>query len=157
MQKDVLTSAMRNSISKVLETMFFLPLEFPETPDPDSYRPLEDQGALVTRLGFTGPFSGHIHLFIPEDLAVSLTGSFLGNEEDAVLREHVTETVKEMINMIAGNTFSFFDKHAVFDLKVPEMIPFERTQEKGIGGEGGILVLVETPDNCLAVQMVVDP
>jgi CheY-specific phosphatase CheX len=157
MEKEVLISTMRNSISDVLETMFFMPLEFSEAADLGELWSMEQDSIMVTRVKFKGPFEGHFDFFIPKDLARSLADSFLGEDEGSISHENVTETIKEMINMIAGNTFSLYDSQAVFDLGIPELLHFDGTAEKGHGPAEEILVVVNTLDNSLAFQMVIYP
>lgn len=157
MDRDALISAMRTSISEVLETMFFLPLEFAQHRDPGELWTPEDEGVLVIRLDFNGPFSGNFFFCIPGDLARSLTANFLGESEGAVSREHATETVKEIINMIAGNTFSLYDEGEVFDLDIPEVVRLEGATKPESRIEDELIVAVDTLDNHLAVKMVVHP
>ena len=118
MKKDLLITAMKTSISEVLETMFFCPLEF--EPSADSEASLLDT-PMSARIAFTGPLAGVMRLKLSRGLALSLTADFLGVDPEAVDDLQIAEMVKEMLNMFAGNTFSRFDAGAVFDLGIPAM------------------------------------
>jgi CheY-specific phosphatase CheX len=126
MEKVALMTAVKTSISDVLETMFFLPIEFSEveaTDDPvDS---LEKKSLLAARISFRGPLAGNFTFFIPLKLARSLTGSFLGEEEGLISELEITGTVQEILNMITGKAFSLLDDRSIFDLAIPMMIDAE--------------------------------
>ena len=147
MERKALIRAMKNSISEVLETMFFLPVDFSDTVN------AEEIQMSVTKLDFSGPFSGSFVLFIPEEFAVSLTANFLGKDKEKVSEDNVIETSKEVINMIAGSTFANLDDQAVFDLNIPENILFEQA-EHFPGAEDDIFVQIITLDNYFVLKMV---
>ena len=126
MDRELLKKTMRTSISEVLEKMFFLPLDFSEAETPGEL--WEDPGAadlMVVRMSFSGPFSGSLIFLIPRKLGVDMTADFMGIERDAVPAEHVEQTAKEILNMIAGSTFGRLDDQAVFELGIPETTPAE--------------------------------
>jgi len=148
MERKALIRAMKNSISEVLETMFFLPVDFSDTVN------AEEIQMSVTKLDFSGPFSGSFVLFIPEEFAVSLTANFLGKDKEKVSEDNVIETSKEVINMIAGSTFANLDDQAVFDLNIPENILFDRAVHFP-GTEDDIFVQIITLDNYFVLKMVI--
>jgi len=150
MEKEVLKAAMKRSISEVLETMFFLPLEFPEGQAQETAGNEGNGTLLVTKLDFHGPFSGSFLFFIPEELTLSLTASFLGEDEAKVTGSDVTGMVKEIVNMIAGNTFSILDDKAMFDLDIPEILDSHGPQP----GKAGIFIPIRTIGNSLALQAI---
>jgi len=151
MEKETLITAMKNSISEVLETMFFLPLDFFDT-DLWDLSALEKEDTLISRLSFTGPFEGHFIFFISKEPASSLTADFLGEDVESISPDHVTDTVKEIINMLAGSTFAGYDDQAVFDLGIPELIDLDDIRGDGSGEE--VLIKINTLDNHLALKMV---
>ena len=148
MERKALIRAMKNSISEVIETMFFLPVDFSDTVN------AEEIQMSVTKLDFSGPFSGSFVLFIPEEFAVSLTANFLGKDKEKVSEDNVIETSKEVINMIAGSTFANLDDQAVFDLNIPENILFDRAVHFP-GTEDDIFVQIITLDNYFVLKMVI--
>jgi CheY-specific phosphatase CheX len=150
MQREALTAAIKRSISEVLETMFFMPLEFPEGQGMEMPGKEGNGKLLVTKLNFRGPFSGTFVFCIPEELTLSLTASFLGEEAAKVTRIHMTDMVKEIVNMIAGNTFSILDDKAIFDLDIPEILDTYTPKP----GEAGIFIPIRTIENSLAIHLV---
>ncbi|MBW1861591.1 MAG: chemotaxis protein CheX [Deltaproteobacteria bacterium] len=154
MEKEALISAMKTSISEVLEKMFFLPLDFSETVNLGELCNSDKDKMMTGKLSFRGPFSGYLLFFIPGDLALSLTAGFLGEDEESVSRDHVTETLKEILNMIAGSTFSAFDDQAVFDLGIPELVRFDEVVRDHSNSGEEIFIAVNTLDNFLGLEMV---
>jgi CheY-specific phosphatase CheX len=154
MEKKALIRAMKNSISEVLETMFFLPVEFSDTVNTNEFWNPEGIQMSATKLDFSGPFSGSFVLFIPEEFAVSLTADFLGKDKEKVSQNNVIETSKEIINMVAGSTFANLDDQSVFDLNIPESILFDQAVHF-FETEDDIFVQIITLDNYLVLKMVI--
>jgi CheY-specific phosphatase CheX len=117
--KYALTTAMKTSISEVLETMFFLPIDVLSGANGGivQYEP-ED---VAVELDFNGPASGRFQMLVPGSLAHKIASDFLGIDLVKVTRDDINGTVKEMVNMLAGNTLSLYDSELVFDLGVPAM------------------------------------
>lgn len=156
MEVKALKAAMTDSISEVLEIMFFLPLDMDDADKPQSLWPSEEEDILVSQLDFTGPFSGRFYFFIPNSLAVSITSGFLGIDEDDLAGEQLSETVNEIINMVAGNTFSKFDDQEIFDLDVPMSGRFKDLDmdSSDIGKE--IFIPIRTLEDRLAFFLSLD-
>jgi chemotaxis protein CheY-P-specific phosphatase CheC len=134
--------------------MFFLPVEFSNKVNTEELWNPEGIQMSATKLNFSGPFSGSFVLFIPEEFAVSITADFLGKDKKEVSQDNVTETSKEIINMIAGSTFANLDDQAVFDLKIPENILFEHAVNFS-RTEDDIYVKIITLDNYFVLKMVI--
>ncbi len=117
-----LKKMMTTSISEVLETMFFMALEFEDYESLDSCGILHEKNVEVCRLVFSGIFSGHFSIFIPEQLLISMAVDFMGEEKENITREHSDGIIKEVINMVAGNMFAAYDNQIEFKLGIPEMI-----------------------------------
>jgi CheY-specific phosphatase CheX len=145
---------MKRSISDVLETMFFLALECADNVKPEEFWNSEKDEVVVTKLNFSGPFSGFFILIIPNELALSLTANFMGEDEESITQDHASGTVKEILNMIAGNIFSNFDDQVVFDLDIPELIHFDEAGRTLPGADEEIFILINTLDSRLALKMV---
>jgi CheY-specific phosphatase CheX len=152
MKRKALIQAMKDSISEVLETMFFSVVCFPEISQAKDQWVVEGKQMAAVELNFNGPFSGSFSLFMPEALALSLTAGFIGTDEEEVSGDHVEETVKEILNMIAGNTFYKLGGHADFHLGIPVRRQFEQLWEH-FGPDGDIFIPVLTTDNCFALEM----
>lgn len=126
MNQEAMMNAMKTSIFKVLEQMFFLPINLYET-DKDEIQG-ERNKQITTSVSFEGTPSGRFILSMPETLAVSISADFLGVRQDAIFSEHVNGTVQEMINMLAGNTLMAFDPQALFNLQIPCVVETDQLQ-----------------------------
>jgi CheY-specific phosphatase CheX len=146
---------MKTSISEVLETMFFLPIDFSDASGSEGLWKENSVELAVARITFEGPFAGRFDFVIPMELALSTTAGFLGKDEESVSPDHAHETIKEIANMVAGNTFSHYDNQAVFDLGIPELIRFDEFAESLSGPEDTIFISCDTLDGNLAFQMVI--
>jgi CheY-specific phosphatase CheX len=151
--KDMRT-AMKNSISEVLETMFFLSLDFfhNDADIRDLWTMGKDQ-IVAAKLNFNGPLSGYAIFCIPKKSAVSVTADFMGKDEEEISDDQINGTVKEIINMIIGNTFSRYDPDVVFDLGVPELVAFNDFLKEVSDSEKRFSIVIETLENYLAFQM----
>jgi CheY-specific phosphatase CheX len=153
MDTTTLTTAMTTSISDVLETMFFLPIEPTDAANIQDLWPVDQTGMLAARLDYKGPISGHCELFMPEQLAIAITADFLGQDPESLSDDQSHGTVKEIINMIVGNTFSLLDPQAVFDLGIPNLVSFSEYYN-GSGEDGQeIFMALDTLDNQLALRV----
>ena len=157
MERTPLIEAMKTSISDVLETMFFMPLEFSDPVELGPYVEDPAKELLGSKLDFGGPFSGSIFLLLPSGLAQVMTANFLGEEKERVTRNQVTDTIKEIVNMITGKMFSVYDHEAIFELGLPVIIdPPEALAERPAGAEDEILISVDTVDASLVVKMTLN-
>ena len=153
MKKEALMMAMRDSISEILEKMFFLPHDFPEAFEEREFWNSYNGDMLVSKLDFSGVCSGYFELLIPGRLAVSMAANFMGTEEHLVSREQVHDTVKEIINMVAGNTFSNFDSGPPVNLEIPEIVLSDNKPDGYDTGEE-IFIAVNTLEYPLALKMI---
>jgi len=153
MDKTTLTTAMTTSISDVLETMFFLPIDFTDAVKIEDLWPTDQAGMLAARLDFKGPLTGHCVLYMPEQLAVDITADFLGQEPASLSDDQSHGTVNEIINMIVGNAFSLLDPQAVFDLGIPSLVPFSENYVGSTDGDQEIFMALDTLENQLAIRM----
>jgi len=119
--KNLLMTAMTNSISEVLETMFFMPVEI------GSETILKDSGinrdnALACRLSFTGDICGNIDIVSPEPLVAELAANFLGEITGELTREQQFGTLSEMLNMVGGNALKNVKCNSPYKIGIPRMI-----------------------------------
>ncbi|WP_186441099.1 chemotaxis protein CheX [Desulfamplus magnetovallimortis] len=138
---------MTTSISEVMETMFYIPVE------PQEISAIKECGFLdadeieACRITFSGTFSGKMYLLVPEQLLSIMTENFTGEQLHQLTEEHRIGTIKEALNMIAGNTFSKIAPNTSFGLDVPEI-------DKRFIDElcnNGKIILVNTMDGEMAV------
>ena len=157
MNKETLISAMRGSISNVLETMFFLPVEVADGALFEGWWSPETDSLIVTELDFEGGVSGAFFFFIPRRLGPSLAASFMGEDEGAISDEYISGTAKELINMIAGDTFALWDDEAVFDLGIPKQVDFAEAEKAHSEAAEAVFLGVSTLDDRLALEVVFHP
>ncbi|MBI9089527.1 MAG: chemotaxis protein CheX [Desulfobacterium sp.] len=110
---------MMTSISEVMETMFFLPLEEKEGSNVEE---VLGSGSLhACTISFTGAFTGTMALVAQEPLLLAMTENFMGETRESLGQTDLEETLQEALNMIAGNCFSKVDPDSVVDLGVPQI------------------------------------
>jgi len=157
MEKESLITAMKNSISNVLETMFFLPMDFPDAVHKKEFWNGKTDQIMAARLDFEGPFSGYCVSYMPKKFAVSMSADFIGKDAEGISDDEITGTVLEITNMITGNTLSLYDEEAVFNLKIPELVRPDDFKEIFAGAENDIFIAIDSLENRLAFQMAVNP
>jgi len=108
-----------NSIFEVMETMFFMTLE---EVDPSQGQGQRAKDTLASSITFSGEFSGTIFLEIPESLLETMTENFMGQGVDTRSREYTEGTLKEALNMVAGNALTRVDETVYMGLGIPEIV-----------------------------------
>ena len=151
--KNSLMRAMKNSISEVLEKMFYLSIEIDE--DTDSYQIDENVDYHSSKLSFKGPFSGTFHSTCPENLLKIMTVNFLGVDDTEVTQTHMIEVVKEMGNIIVGNIFSNYDANIEFQLGIPEIVT-EKISFADENDENNINLIVEALESFLGFKIEIE-
>ena len=144
--KKILMTAMTNSISEVMETMFFMPVEIgPEMILNDSGIDLNN--ALACRLGFTGDIGGNIDVISPETLVAELTSNFLGENKAGLTWEQQFGTLSEMLNIVCGNALKNVKCRLPYKLGIPEKIT-----SKDLNGTAEC-TLIKTMDSKMAILL----
>lgn len=115
-------AAMTTSISDVLETMFYMPLEFEDTGDPETRGIFDTADLRVCKLDFKGAMSGYLVMMIPETLLVSMAVDFMGEERENIVRMHTDGIIKEVVNMVLGHMLSNLDEKSDFHLGIPQLL-----------------------------------
>ncbi|MBF0377589.1 MAG: chemotaxis protein CheX [Desulfamplus sp.] len=137
------------SISEVMETMFYIPVEPREEETTVSEFSLsEAKDVQVATITFHGAFSGLISLIIPDNVLIMMTENFMGEDRDNLTYDHLEGTIKEALNMVAGNTFSKIDSETSFGLGVPQII--SKTAVSKISGK---MVVVDTMDGPIGIAV----
>lgn len=124
-----LMTTMMNSISDVMETMFFMPVEFEEKLK--TIKTIQDQGDPVCacRLKFSGDYSGAVYLTVPKTLLAEMTENFMGESEDHLKEEHLSGTLTETLNMICGSALGKVESNEPFALAIPEIVQLKDIPE----------------------------
>ncbi|MCP4118094.1 MAG: chemotaxis protein CheX [Desulfobacteraceae bacterium] len=148
--KTNLMTAMKTSISEVMESMFYLPVEISHADTMAIGELISSRDVAGGRLEFTGPCSGSFSLFVPRDLLTVMTENFMGEPRKTLSVEHFEGVLKECLNMIAGNTLRSMADASSYDLHVPDMV------EPGTLPATNALVQVETMDGTMVVTIELD-
>ena len=151
-----LKKAIVTSIFEVLETMLFMIVEFDEKSALAECNIIGQDKITGCMLKFTGPISGTFILWVPDDQLHSMTADFMGLAPDKLIDEHTSGTIKEVINMVAGNAFGKYDDKVEFKLGIPELLK-KGNNEKMIKEKGSdeIFIKVNTPDSFIAVKVII--
>lgn len=113
------SSALKDSISEVFSTSFFLvPESFPEPPD-TAYA-LSADGWFEGYLDFSkNDQMVRIWVWSPENIAVELAANIFACDTDEVDTEQVLDAYREMINMVSGNLLTVVDTESVWKMGLP--------------------------------------
>lgn len=140
-------SAMKTSISEVMEIMFFMPVEFSENVTEKQIKEIKERQCKACCLDFSGDFSGSVYMLVPGQLLSEMTENFMGESRDFLNDEIIEGTLTETVNMVAGNALKKVKAEVSFELGLPKLIPgsqFPETQ--------GILI-IETTGSKMAVHV----
>lgn len=146
----ILMTAMKTSISEVMETMFYLPVEFGDESILSQSGMDNNKPNMACQLKFSGDFSGCVTLLIPKDLLFEMTQSFMGESSENLEDEHLSGTLTETLNMICGNALSKVDSKAPFELEIPKVVDEFKILESEM------FTIVETPQSMMAINIKMD-
>jgi CheY-specific phosphatase CheX len=151
-----LKNAIVTSISDVLETMFYMVTELDENVSQESFK-IKNEDALVgCYLNFKGVFTGTFYVFIPEKELQSMAVDFMGMRPENLTASHASGTLKEVVNMIAGNSFGRYDDMLEFQLGIPEMIDKEDLQNQlGQTGREDYFIKLNTAESYMVVKVII--
>ncbi len=145
-----LTTAMKTSISEVLETMFFLLIEIRDEKTYSQTGMDKDKSSMACQLKFSGDVSGKFLLITPKKLLLEVTENFLGESIESLEQEHLLGTLTEMLNMISGNALSKIESKIPFELDIPKVI-----DSTGIP-ESQPFTIIETTQANMAISVTID-
>lgn len=155
MQETMMTN-LKQAISNVLETMFFLPVQVIE--GQGLLKTWFPEDAVLTRaaIRFAGPVCGSFFLLIPANMAREIAANFLGLGEEEVKKDQKEDTVREALNMISGYVLSQADKAEEYQLGIPEILPENESDMASYNDLQENMVFIETDENHLAVGIHLD-
>ena len=156
MDRDLMMRTLRDTISNVLETMFFQPLQFVDENSPLSEWFSQGQELLGASLNLNGPSTGSLYLLIHVRCVNEMTANFLGLQEEEVDKEQRGDSLKEALNMIGGSTLSLVDEEGSFQLGIPEIMDEKDGTDKTAGDFKGDFILFETGNSHAALGFVMD-
>jgi CheY-specific phosphatase CheX len=142
----IFMTAMKTSISEVMETMFFLPIEF-GLESTLAQCGMDKKENLACRLAFTGDASGCLILLAPGNLIEEMAENFMGEPRAHLTEDHLSGTLTEMLNMVCGNALSKTESYVPFELGIPEMMNESEISEKEV------FTIVETIESKMAITL----
>jgi CheY-specific phosphatase CheX len=152
-----LIMALKTSISDVLEKMFYMPFEFEDNDHMEGDISLGEGTLHACRINFTGSISGYFTLLLPEEVLSPMTENFMGLRKEEIEDHYLGETMKEFLNMIAGNTFSNYNENEAFHLSIPQLI--KPAQSLSTSGHKNIqserTLITQTPAGYLLFKVTV--
>ncbi len=144
-------TAMMTSISEVMETMFFQPVEFEQDQLPGPAVLDTPEPVMTCQLKFSGDFSGFFILVVPKDLLSTLAQNFMGETEKTLDPSLLEGTLTEMLNMIGGNALKKLESNVPFELDIPEIKDLDTGKTKPV-----FFTLVRTTGSTMAAGIVLD-
>jgi hypothetical protein len=156
MRGEPLMKAMKVAISDVLETMFFLPVQFAEGKYSLKEWFPDIQSVFGATLRFNGPLSGALWLVAPVSVVNEITAGFLGLRKHEINDDQRRDTIKEALNMIGGHGFSLFNSKGAFNLSIPRSIEGAVLLENTYETSSEHSILIETEHNRLAAGVVIE-
>ena len=153
MKEERARESLKEAISDVMETMFFLPVQFADKTCPLGPWFSGEGEMLESSVDFKCPGSGRIFLFAPRAGVEEMSANILGIEADEVSEGQVSDTLKEAINMMTGRMLSLLAGKGDFTLGIPRFAGAWNRKSASEGNFSG-LILFDTGKNHLAAGFV---
>ncbi len=117
------TKALRDSISDVFSTMFFMVPE--EAPSLEQIPPAGGSQTWVEGwVDMQGPEGqARVLIWAPVELARELGANILSLEPDELSEEDMLDAYREMLNMVAGNHLTLVDDQGNWRMGLPQTSP----------------------------------
>ena len=142
-------TAMKTSISEVMETMFFLPVEFLEKPAQKQIKALKGRQSRACCLDFSGDGSGSVYLLVPTPLLLEMAGNFMGEPGEFMGDELLDGTLMETVNMMTGNALRKVNAKIPFELGIPRLVPGSQFPET----EGTLIIKTTGPEMAVHITL----
>jgi CheY-specific phosphatase CheX len=128
----------RDALSTVLQDFAFMFAEPPEDDTPPT------EACIAVQMRFQGPMGGTALLAMPLSLASELAANVLGvDPEESDSPEVSLDAVKELLNVTTGNLVTALaGEEPIFDLSIPERVPFDHATWTSLSTQAGTLVLL---------------
>ena len=139
--------AMKTSISEVMGTMFFLPIEFSEEPPVKEIKGIKGKQNKACRIDFSGDRSGSVYLLVPTGLLSQMAENFMGEPAESLGEDLLDGTLTETVNMITGNALRKVKAEKPFQLGIPKPVPGSEFPET----EGTLII--NTPGPQMAIHI----
>ena len=139
--------AMKTSISEVMETMFFLPVEFSEEPSIKEIKGIKGRQNKTCCLDFAGDRSGSVYLLVATGFLSQMAENFMGEPAESLGDELLEGTLTETVNMMTGNALRKIKAEKPFELRIPKLVPGAEFPET----EGTLII--NTPGPQMAIHI----
>jgi CheY-specific phosphatase CheX len=147
--KKILMKAMTTSISEVMETMFYLPVEFGQKATL-AQSGMDNKNTLACNLTFSGDVSGCLTMVVSRNLIAEMAENFMGEPREHLTEAHLSGTLTEMLNMVCGNALSKTESNVPFELEIPEIIEDSEMNKKDV------FSIVETTGSKMAILLTLN-
>ncbi len=105
LKSDYLNNELNNTCQKTLETALNIPIEALGMDEPSSF-------STCASVEYSGDFSGNIYISLDRECAHKVAQILWGKEIPAV-DTRITESVKELSNIVGGNIASLLEKQSI--------------------------------------------
>ena len=156
MDRFSMMGSMKDSISNVLETMFFQPVQIPDGNYTLEEWFSQDKTLIGATLNYGGPSAGSFYLLTPLKTAKEMTADFLGLEEEEINEEQKRDAIKEALNMIVGSMLSLIDKEGAYTLGIPALIEENGLTDNMLADLKGDILFFKTGDDHLAAGIMLE-
>ncbi len=155
MKKAMMKKAIMNSISDILETMFYMSIEFKEIQGFMEDFSQSDE-IILSSIIFKGSISGEFHIYISLESLSCMAENFMGVDYESLTEDYITGIIKEFVNMLAGSTLSSLDNREKFQLSIPEIKRKAVFDPKEISCENNIVLLAEIDSGFIIIKTVLN-
>jgi CheY-specific phosphatase CheX len=139
--------ALREAMTDVLESMFFMECGSAEWPGGESGKE-GGKGSMAVEIAFEGDRPGRFSLWLAAETATVIAADFLGEDAEELNEVQRGDVALEMANMICGSALSRLGGRARFRLGSPRIVPgcsdcAERTRQTVETGHGRLMAAIQ--------------
>lgn len=145
---------LKEAISRVMETMFFLPVQFADGPRTLGEWFSCEANVLEAFIDFQGHRSGRGFLLVPVPGLKGMAANFLGLREAEVSEEQAQDTLKEAVNMMIGQMLSLLDRGGGYALAIPRFAGAADLSQFLEGNRPTAILAFETETSHLAAGVI---
>jgi hypothetical protein len=145
---------LKEAISRVMETMFFMPVQFADGPQSPGDWFSREANVLEALIDFQGSRPGTGVLLVPAQGLKEMAANFLGLKEAEVGEEQMQDTLREAVNMMTGQMLSLLDRRGGYALGIPRLAGDRLFSEVQGGKSPSVMLLFETEKTHLAAGVI---
>ncbi|MCU0596221.1 MAG: chemotaxis protein CheX [Desulfobacterota bacterium] len=145
---------LKEAISRVMETMFFMPVQFGDGTHSLGEWFSREPTVREALIDFQGARSGRGFLLVPVQGLKEMAANFLGLREAEVDEEQMQDTLREAVNMMMGQMLSLWDRKGGCALGIPRFTGERILREVQAQNNPAVLFLFETEKTHLAAGVI---